>query len=430
VSATVYFGATEATDPNTASSSPDDVSATRFYALGGSTVATATADTGSAPLWALLFGDIQGSASVSMELVADTGVASGFEPASITHEVVRDAYMPYGAARGDGDTTDDLAIDRGWLGQHEDSGTGLTYLNAHYYDPTLGRFLSPDPLMDPGDPRTLDPYRYADNNPISYTDATGLAPSCSGLTGTAYQNCNNYSKNTYNYATGKTVAQKTVEQNINLAKTTPVKKNPFASPSASPPPLRPNGISVDDDGFIISLPGQTNVRSNFDKKWGEYVRNAGALAFMRKFAQHFDIFDDAQTRKLFRKAIPGAGIAYGYIYGAAEGYQKYDDMPLWLRAGGAHARGVAAALGVLGGEAIGASLAGPLTPLGGFAVGTAAAIRLSSWGEQSVDFVVETSWFAYTTWPDERAEFRATGDLPYVGSRDMPWISAPRRFFR
>jgi RHS repeat-associated protein len=69
-----------------------------------------------------------------------------------------------------------LAIDRGWLGQYEDSDTGLTYLNARYYDPILGRFLSPDPLMNPGDPRTLDPYRYADNNPISYTDPSGLAP--------------------------------------------------------------------------------------------------------------------------------------------------------------------------------------------------------------------------------------------------------------
>lgn len=40
----------------------------------------------------------------------------------------------------------------------------------------LGRFLSSDPLMNPGDPRTLDPYRYADNNPVMFTDASGLMP--------------------------------------------------------------------------------------------------------------------------------------------------------------------------------------------------------------------------------------------------------------
>ncbi|WP_291377549.1 hypothetical protein [Demequina sp.] len=28
--------------------------------------------------------------------------------------------------------------------------------------------------MDPGDPRTLDAYRYAENNPVTYTDASGL----------------------------------------------------------------------------------------------------------------------------------------------------------------------------------------------------------------------------------------------------------------
>ncbi|MCB2411230.1 hypothetical protein LGT39_00015, partial [Demequina sp. TTPB684] len=58
--------------------------------------------------------------------------------------VTRTAYTPYGELRGG----DNLAVDRGWLGQVEDrisadgaSGTGLTYLNARYYDPALGRFL-------------------------------------------------------------------------------------------------------------------------------------------------------------------------------------------------------------------------------------------------------------------------------------------------
>ncbi|WP_203657266.1 RHS repeat-associated core domain-containing protein, partial [Demequina activiva] len=88
--------------------------------------------------------------------------------------VTRDAYSPYGVTRG----TDPLDTERGWLGQVEDDTTGLTYLNARYYDPAVGRFLSPNPLMSPGDPRTLDPYRYADNNPVSYTDASGLKPDC------------------------------------------------------------------------------------------------------------------------------------------------------------------------------------------------------------------------------------------------------------
>jgi RHS repeat-associated protein len=98
--------------------------------------------------------------------------------------VTRTAYTPYGELRGG----DNVAVDRGWLGQVEDrisadgaSGTGLTYLNARYYDPALGRFLSPDPLMNPGDPRTLDPYVYSSNNPVLYTDASGLRQDVGGL---------------------------------------------------------------------------------------------------------------------------------------------------------------------------------------------------------------------------------------------------------
>jgi RHS repeat-associated protein len=174
-SATVYLGATEATDANTALGVTGDVTATRFYTFGGATVATATAATGGPVSWALLFGDIQGSAQVSMELETDTGESSGFEPASeLDHAVTRNAYQPYGSRRG----TDALTVDRGWLGQTEDTDTALTYLNARYYDPVLGRFLSPDPLMNPGDPRTLDPYRYADNNPVVFTDPSGLCSTC------------------------------------------------------------------------------------------------------------------------------------------------------------------------------------------------------------------------------------------------------------
>lgn len=117
-----------------------------------------------------------------------------------------------------------MTIGRGWLGQYEDAGTGLTYLNARYYDPILGRFLSPDPLMNPGDPRTLDPYRYADNNPITFSDPLGLAPSCSGLTGRAYTNCNNYSQNTYNYATGLTVQQNNFNKNSTIKVKTVVRQ--------------------------------------------------------------------------------------------------------------------------------------------------------------------------------------------------------------
>ena len=155
-SATVYMGAWEATDPNTTDGSGADVSVTRFYSADGVQLASIT--TGGV-LTATL-GDVQGSAQVTVD-------GSG--------QVTRNAYTPYGVKRAGSN----VASAHGWLNQIADADTGLTYLNARYYDPALGRFLSPDPLLNPGDPRTLDPYRYADNNPVVYLDETGLFPCAS-----------------------------------------------------------------------------------------------------------------------------------------------------------------------------------------------------------------------------------------------------------
>jgi RHS repeat-associated protein len=121
-----------------------------------------------------LFGDVQGSAQV---MVTHAIAPDGTLDAITENSVSRNAYAPYGTTRGAGTSAvnDGLAISRGWLNQVSDeASTGLVYLNARYYDPAVARFVSPDPLMNPEDPKTLDPYRYAENNPVSFTDATGL----------------------------------------------------------------------------------------------------------------------------------------------------------------------------------------------------------------------------------------------------------------
>ena len=46
---------------------------------------------------------------------------------------------------------------------------GFTHMGARYYDPKLGRFLSPDPLET-----SESPYIFALDNPIMYTDPSGL----------------------------------------------------------------------------------------------------------------------------------------------------------------------------------------------------------------------------------------------------------------
>jgi len=81
------------------------------------------------------------------------------------------AYDPYGqerAADGAG-----FATDRGYLGQIEDGATGLSYLNARYYDTGIGMFTAPDPVLDVFNVKSLNPYAYTQGNPIGLTDASG-----------------------------------------------------------------------------------------------------------------------------------------------------------------------------------------------------------------------------------------------------------------
>jgi RHS repeat-associated protein len=174
--ATAYVASGQVDDPDTASASTGDLTATRYYTFGGSTVAVRTNDN----KLSLMLGDEQGSTNVMMPVTVQTDGTLAKATLADAAASTRTSYTPYGELRG---TVDNLATDRGWLGQVEDrvvgtgassTGTGLTYLNARYYDPATSRFISPDPLMNPGDPKTLDPYRYADNNPVVFTDATGL----------------------------------------------------------------------------------------------------------------------------------------------------------------------------------------------------------------------------------------------------------------
>jgi RHS repeat-associated protein len=62
-----------------------------------------------------------------------------------------------------------------YTGQEYDPETGLYYYKSRYYDPKLGRFISPDPIIpDVYDAQNRNPYSYVANNPIRYTDPRGM----------------------------------------------------------------------------------------------------------------------------------------------------------------------------------------------------------------------------------------------------------------
>lgn len=103
-------------------------------------------------------------------------------------------YYPFGAQRISSGTHIE---ERQYIGQVYDFDTRLSYLNARYYHPGLGRFLSGDPVFHVlgeetqiklltgmnlqavlSDPQLLNSYSYAKNNPILNSDPRGTCPAC------------------------------------------------------------------------------------------------------------------------------------------------------------------------------------------------------------------------------------------------------------
>ena len=61
-----------------------------------------------------------------------------------------------------------------FTGQQYDSETGLYYYGARYYDPFIGRFISPDSVVDDAlDSQGYNRYSYCKNNPVVYGDPSG-----------------------------------------------------------------------------------------------------------------------------------------------------------------------------------------------------------------------------------------------------------------
>jgi RHS repeat-associated protein len=101
--------------------------------------------------------------------------------------VARQRYLPYGARRG-GDAI--AATDHGYLGKVEDPTTSLIALDNREHDPSIGKLTSPDPLLVTEDPTSQNAYAYANNNPATLSDPSGLMPDC----GTNRECWNGYAK--------------------------------------------------------------------------------------------------------------------------------------------------------------------------------------------------------------------------------------------
>jgi RHS repeat-associated protein len=128
------------------------VSGTRYYGFGERVVAVRSADKLS---W--LLGDLQGTPTTSID--------------SVTQVVQKRRVLPYGDTRGTPEAA--LPGQRDFHGGTSDPDTGLVQMGARQYDTSTGRFLSVDSLIDLSDPKQMNGYSYASQNPVSYSDSDG-----------------------------------------------------------------------------------------------------------------------------------------------------------------------------------------------------------------------------------------------------------------
>ena len=73
------------------------------------------------------------------------------------------------------DDQPELLLSRGYTGHEHLPWFGLVNMNARLYDPAVGRFLSPDPIVQaPDNTQNFNRYSYCMNNPLRYADPLGL----------------------------------------------------------------------------------------------------------------------------------------------------------------------------------------------------------------------------------------------------------------
>jgi RHS repeat-associated protein len=144
---------------------------TKYYFAGTTRLAVRTNGTLS-----FLLGDHIGSSSVTTD-------ANGVKTASALYREASPKRS--GGDKAFGETrfreapckgsAGNLGTDYKFTGQREEASLGIYFFNARWFDPSLGRFTSPDTIVPTSTQGTQawDRYAFVNNNPVRYNDPTG-----------------------------------------------------------------------------------------------------------------------------------------------------------------------------------------------------------------------------------------------------------------
>ncbi|MFE7526349.1 ricin-type beta-trefoil lectin domain protein [Kitasatospora sp. NPDC057542] len=163
---TITLGTDELT-VNTATTNKTQTGA-RYYPIpGGLTIVRQGAGT-AAGTFVVQAADHHGTGTTSIDLA--------------TSATTRRTSDPFGNPRGNQPAPGTWLGTKGYVGGTKDDTTNLTNLGARQYQPTAGRFISPDPILDRANPQQWNAYAYSENNPVDRSDPNGLkSEECGGL---------------------------------------------------------------------------------------------------------------------------------------------------------------------------------------------------------------------------------------------------------
>ena len=147
-----YVGLTQAVDQVTSPSAGGPVVTQHVTDLNGNELYEYSSPTAPSYLERNSHGDVTWTAD-------STGAPSGHA-----------SYDPFGNLAG---TATPSSATR-WQSSYQDDSSGLYYVEARWYSPVLGSFLTDDPLTaDPTDPQSRDPYAYGAGDPVDDIDPSG-----------------------------------------------------------------------------------------------------------------------------------------------------------------------------------------------------------------------------------------------------------------
>jgi RHS repeat-associated protein len=125
----------------------------KYYFAGATRLAVRTGGTLS-----FLLGDHLGSSSVRTD-------SNGALSAQELYKAFGESRYAYGS----------LGTDYKFTGQRSETSLGIYFFQSRWFDPSLGRFLSPDSIIPTQTQGTQawDRYAFVNNNPVRYNDPTG-----------------------------------------------------------------------------------------------------------------------------------------------------------------------------------------------------------------------------------------------------------------